>query len=73
MLYDPTEHRIRSFVTRAGRLSTAQARSLEELGPKFLIQYRKRRWITSRPSAARRRWCWRSASAWAAPPRTSLA
>ncbi|HEU4853631.1 MAG TPA: tRNA (guanosine(46)-N7)-methyltransferase TrmB [Telluria sp.] len=41
MLYDPTEHRIRSFVTRAGRLSTAQARALEELGPKFLIEYAK--------------------------------
>lgn len=41
MLYDPTEHRIRSFVTRAGRLSVAQARALEELGPKFLIEYAK--------------------------------
>ena len=41
MLYDPTEHRIRSFVTRAGRLSTGQARALEELGPKFLIEYKK--------------------------------
>ncbi|MCC2958024.1 tRNA (guanosine(46)-N7)-methyltransferase TrmB [Massilia sp. IC2-477] len=41
MLYDPTEHRIRSFVTRAGRLSTAQARALEELGPQYLIDYRK--------------------------------
>ena len=41
MLYDPTEHRIRSFVTRAGRLSTAQARALEELGPKYLIEYTK--------------------------------
>ena len=41
MLYDPTEHRIRSFVTRAGRLSIAQARALEELGPKFLIEYKK--------------------------------
>ncbi|WP_426117170.1 tRNA (guanosine(46)-N7)-methyltransferase TrmB [Massilia sp. PWRC2] len=41
MLYDPTEHRIRSFVTRAGRLSIAQARALEELGPQFLIGYRK--------------------------------
>jgi tRNA (guanine-N7-)-methyltransferase len=41
MLYDPTEHRIRSFVTRAGRLSTAQARALEELGPKFMIEYKK--------------------------------
>jgi tRNA (guanine-N7-)-methyltransferase len=41
MLYDPTEHRIRSFVTRAGRLSTAQARALEELGPKFMVEYKK--------------------------------
>ncbi|MDB5963315.1 MAG: tRNA ((46)-N7)-methyltransferase TrmB [Massilia sp.] len=41
MLYDPTEHRIRSFVTRAGRLSTAQARALEELGPRFMLEYRK--------------------------------
>jgi tRNA (guanine-N7-)-methyltransferase len=41
MLYDPTEHRIRSFVTRAGRLSIAQARALEELGPKFMIEYAK--------------------------------
>jgi tRNA (guanine-N7-)-methyltransferase len=41
MLYDPTEHRIRSFVTRAGRLSTAQARAFEEQGPKFLIGYQK--------------------------------
>ncbi|HWJ95417.1 MAG TPA: tRNA (guanosine(46)-N7)-methyltransferase TrmB, partial [Telluria sp.] len=41
MLYDPAERRIRSFVTRAGRLSTAQARALEELGPKFMIGYRK--------------------------------
>lgn len=41
MLYDPTEHRIRSFVTRAGRLSTAQARALEELGPTYLIDYKK--------------------------------
>jgi tRNA (guanine-N7-)-methyltransferase len=41
MLYDPTEHRIRSFVTRAGRLSTAQARAFEEQGPKFLVPYAK--------------------------------
>ena len=41
MLYDPTEHRIRSFVTRAGRLSTGQARALEEFGPQFLVEYRK--------------------------------
>ncbi len=41
MLYDPTEHRIRSFVTRAGRLSTAQERALTELGPRFMIDYAK--------------------------------
>jgi tRNA (guanine-N7-)-methyltransferase len=41
MMYDPTEHRIRSFVTRAGRLSVAQARALEELGPTFLLPYAK--------------------------------
>jgi tRNA (guanine-N7-)-methyltransferase len=41
MLYDPTEHRIRSFVTRAGRLSNAQARAFEEQGPKFLVGYKK--------------------------------
>jgi tRNA (guanine-N7-)-methyltransferase len=39
MLYDPTEHRIRSFVTRAGRLSTGQARALEEFGPQYLLEY----------------------------------
>ncbi|MGB7479279.1 MAG: tRNA (guanosine(46)-N7)-methyltransferase TrmB [Burkholderiaceae bacterium] len=41
LFYDPTERRIRSFVTRAGRLSTAQARALEELGPRFCIPYAK--------------------------------
>jgi tRNA (guanine-N7-)-methyltransferase len=41
MLYDPTERRIRSFVTRAGRLSTGQARALDELGPRFLVEYNK--------------------------------
>jgi tRNA (guanine-N7-)-methyltransferase len=39
--YDPTEHRIRSFVTRAGRLSTAQERAIETLGPQFCIPYDK--------------------------------
>lgn len=39
LFYDPTERRIRSFVTRAGRLSTAQARALEDLGPQFCIPY----------------------------------
>jgi tRNA (guanine-N7-)-methyltransferase len=41
MLYDPTERRIRSFVTRAGRLSTAQAKAIETLGPQYCIPYVK--------------------------------
>ena len=41
MFYDPTEHRIRSFVTRAGRLSTAQARAIEQVGPRFCLPYQK--------------------------------
>ena len=41
MFYDPTEHRIRSFVTRAGRLSTAQARAFETAGPRFCLPYTK--------------------------------
>lgn len=41
LLYDPTERRIRSFVTRAGRLSTAQARALDTLGPQFCLPYDK--------------------------------
>ena len=41
LFYDPTEHRIRSFVTRAGRLSEAQAKAIETLGPRFMIPYEK--------------------------------
>ncbi|AZP14412.1 tRNA (guanosine(46)-N7)-methyltransferase TrmB [Undibacterium parvum] len=41
MFYDPTEHRIRSFVTRAGRLSDAQGRAIETLGPRYCIPYQK--------------------------------
>ena len=41
MLYDPTEHRIKSFVTRAGRLSPAQERAIQTLGPKFFVLYQK--------------------------------
>jgi tRNA (guanine-N7-)-methyltransferase len=41
MFYDPTERRIRSFVTRAGRLSTGQAKALETFGPQFCIPYSK--------------------------------
>ena len=31
--------RIRSFVTRAGRVSTGQRRAMDELGPRFVIPY----------------------------------
>ncbi|MFZ6842769.1 tRNA (guanosine(46)-N7)-methyltransferase TrmB [Undibacterium sp. RuTC16W] len=41
LFYDPTEHRIRSFVTRAGRLSDAQARAIETLGPQLMLPYQK--------------------------------
>jgi len=41
MLYDPTERRIRSFVTRAGRLSTAQERALNDFGPQYMVDYNK--------------------------------
>jgi len=41
LFYDPAEHRIKSFVTRAGRLSEAQARAITSLGPRFLIPYTK--------------------------------
>jgi tRNA (guanine-N7-)-methyltransferase len=41
LLYDPTERRIRSFVTRAGRLSNAQGKAIEELGPRYCLSYSK--------------------------------
>lgn len=41
LFYDPTEHRIKSFVTRAGRLSPAQAKAIATLGPEFCITYAK--------------------------------
>jgi len=41
LFYDPTEHRIKSFVTRAGRLSPAQAKAIATLGPEFCIPYIK--------------------------------
>ncbi|OJB59065.1 tRNA (guanosine(46)-N7)-methyltransferase TrmB, partial [Burkholderia ubonensis] len=31
--------RIRSFVTRAGRVSTGQRRALDDLGPRFVVPY----------------------------------
>ena len=40
-LYDHAEHRIKSFVTRAGRLSDAQARAITTLGPRFCLPYSK--------------------------------
>lgn len=33
----PKEHRIRSFVIRAGRITSSQLKALEELGPKYLV------------------------------------
>jgi len=41
LFYDPADRRIRSFVTRAGRLSTAQAKAIETLAPRFCIPYAK--------------------------------
>lgn len=40
-LYDPAERRIRSFVTRAGRLSNAQAKAIETFGPQYCVPYAK--------------------------------
>ena len=40
--FDPTEHRIRSFVTRGGRLSNGQAKAIEHWGPEFCIPYQKK-------------------------------
>jgi tRNA (guanine-N7-)-methyltransferase len=41
LFYDPTQFRIRSFVTRAGRVSVAQAKAIEVLSPKYVIPYQK--------------------------------
>lgn len=41
LFYDPSERRIRSFVTRAGRLSDAQARAIEQLGPRYCVPYQR--------------------------------
>ena len=35
----PPRRRVRSFVTRAGRLSNAQRRALDELGPRLLLPF----------------------------------
>ena len=37
--YNPQERRIRSFVTRAGRLSSGQERAITELGSTFCIPF----------------------------------
>ncbi len=41
LFYDPEVRRIRSFVTRAGRVSTGQERAIQELGPVFCAPYEK--------------------------------
>jgi tRNA (guanine-N7-)-methyltransferase len=41
MFYDPADHRIKSFVTRAGRLSPAQDRAIQTLGPTFCLPFEK--------------------------------
>ncbi len=39
MFFDPETRRIRSFVTRAGRLSTGQERAIRELGPAYCLPF----------------------------------
>ena len=39
MFFDPETRRIRSFVTRAGRLSTGQERAIHELGPAYCLPF----------------------------------
>ena len=39
MFFDPETRRIRSFVTRAGRLSTGQERTIRELGPAYCLPF----------------------------------
>ena len=36
---EPVRRSVKSFVLRAGRMGTGQARALEDLGPRFLIPY----------------------------------
>ena len=53
-------------------MGPGQARALAELGPRFVVAVSPpRRSTSASPSAAARRWCWRSASAWATPRRRS--
>ena len=39
--HDPVKHRIRSYVTRAGRISTGQAKAIEAYGTQFCLSYDK--------------------------------
>lgn len=41
MTTQPIKRNIRSFVLRAGRMGSGQARALTELGPKFLLPYQE--------------------------------
>jgi len=41
LFFDPKERRIRSFVTRAGRLSPAQERAIHEFGKQLCIPFEK--------------------------------
>lgn len=47
---DALIRRVRSFVTRAGRLSNAQRRALETLGPRFVIPYRESNGLKESPT-----------------------
>lgn len=41
LFFDPTDQRIRSFVTRAGRVSTGQEKAIAEFGPTFCLPFAK--------------------------------
>ncbi len=67
---ETSRHRpIRSFVLRSGRMSPAQQRALETLWPNSASPSRPRRSTSTGCSAAARRACSTSDSAWARRPR----
>lgn len=41
LFFDPEVRRVRSFVTRAGRLSSGQERAIREFGPDFILPFIK--------------------------------
>ncbi len=41
LFYDPSQRRIRSFVTRAGRLSNAQEQAIQKFGPQYMLPFKK--------------------------------